>query len=644
MRAVFYRYSRLDYEEFIHCIVPDPFIEALHKHLQRHDELLNSCEPELIELGENYYPTLHAWLKQPSIKSLPGIRAVRRAKQNVTQENKSLLELYRWAEEFISWIRNSLQETELPYDSMRFFLQQLAQSGFPTLLLWDKPDVATRLFKTKAGNQVVVKKSVLNKKHSLVQACHTCLAYSFAALNRWMPRGAWIGAGFAKIDHTPSTAVLPTSTREVIHIEPDLNWIDYHWSDLSPLPLAAGTLPWEYLDQRIECEPDTKIQSRYRSIVQQLQTLIQTLHNKESNYAAVEEFIRLSETLLKTTVNTDLWEQDPHHWTITVVSDGELEFPVDSIKTLVESRQETVVNFKQLVTDNETTSATNACLDSRRPLPLTLLAQHPQLCRLQADELIDWFFAIGENKPTELSQAKTSLEWDTQMAQVFSVNHCDSRFMYTEPNPARIADRLACYCDYLPAYVRLYEQRQIRGIKPPTDLIDNRVVRRQTDEVSVEKINPGEAVEFRSTLFTEKTRNFLLLEYSAPVYRHAPDIFPLLATSSGIPLSYGTLYAPENIWYLTENEAQTLAKELKHGKAIAAFYQMELARSMHSPSWLDCIVNGKRSAIYTESLVVWHYVLHMLRTCEGPVLFTNPHTVTSTGLPKHLHNSQWFCL
>ncbi len=120
------------------------------------------------------------------------------------------------------------------------FLERLATSDFPVLLLWSDAQIADRLFELDAGGHPRFRSRVLNDPKRRGRAVGLALRYAFGALGRSAPRDGWCGAGFARLTPSAPPAILERGHDRLV-VEPDLRTIPHAYG----ARIEPGETAWD---------------------------------------------------------------------------------------------------------------------------------------------------------------------------------------------------------------------------------------------------------------------------------------------------------------------------------------------------------------------------------------------------------------
>ncbi len=182
----------------------------------------------------------------------------------------------------------------------------------------------------------------------------------------------------------------------------------------------------------------------------------------------------------------------------------------------------------------------------------------------------------------------------------------------------------------------LFSEPQVsdgQALRPPLHRVDNRLVRLQETERDPAEVSPGESVSFHSALLDVETTPLLALELASARYARAADLVPqLVEQEAAEQLSFGRVWARDGVWLLEPVESRELLRKLGTARALAGLYHLEVHEVLGQPAWLDVVANGKHSALPTQSLVAWDYLVHLLRTTSVPLALIHPKATTRAPL------------
>ena len=532
------------------------------------------------------------------------------------------LPLYRqvaaWVASAGEMIREQAAQRQPPHDEMVAFLTALAKTDFPVLLLWSQPVLAERLFVADSQGGTRLASAYRAHKRPLAQAARTCLAYALAGVGRLAPRDAWIGAGFGVCDAAVQTETIVIHRQaETLIVEPDLAWIARRWTDLTPLPLEPGQLPWDYVRALLDHPANRIAAPAYRPLYTQLRDLAAQLEATPWDFQVVQSFLRTTAALLRQTVSPEDWRADPHGWWVTRYFPDEVRLAPPLVSRL---REDFKIWRQQAQSQGRIAPRLEAASEPRLPYPLRLQLACPDAVRAEAEEFFDW---LVEAPSPFGSMQRPYLPAEPGPAAGYWIDDDGIRFQYVDPNPWRPAERLAAYFSTPPAYCE--RDAQWRGLRPPTGFIDNRLVRLREDEQDPAEVAPGSPVLFYSTLMLPETMPLLHLELASPRYDAAADIAPQwLTRGSSVALSFGEVFPEDRVWLLSAEQARALCHHLRTASRLAMLYFFEAHALLQHPTWLDLTMDGKRSVLPTRAMLAWDYLLHRLRTAHGPTVLSNP--------------------
>jgi len=211
---------------------------------------------------------------------------------------------------------------------------------------------------------------------------------------------------------------------------------------------------------------------------------------------------------------------------------------------------------------------------------------------------------------------------------VLELDESGGRLGHVEPNPRRPAERFAAAMPARPRFCAEPADRAFVALAPPAAIVDNRLVRLAEPERPARDAAAGDAVLFYSTLVAPETAPLLELELASPRYGAAPDPVPwFFDAGASLAVTVGRVCPRHRVWLLAPSQARELAGRARHAAGLAAFYHLEVHEHLGRPAWVDLLVEGKRSALPTHSLLAWSHALHLLRAAAGPAALLAPRRV-----------------
>jgi hypothetical protein len=113
----------------------------------------------------------------------------------------------------------------------------------------------------------------------------------------------------------------------------------------------------------------------------------------------------------------------------------------------------------------------------REPFPVREKRRDPCVVLAEAEEYMDWVVRTPNAGVPIQQRSYVPRAWQFRMAYVFWLNEQGYRFLYTEPNHRRPAERFAAYLQSRPKYCSTLGKTETQVLRPPGDLIDNRLLR-----------------------------------------------------------------------------------------------------------------------------------------------------------------------
>ena len=618
MTAVHFRYAWISQHRLRQLFPVSPELERISALLLgRHAILARCVHMDCLRAAAD---DLVRWVERPRWSERPTQRRLRQARHRIASSSDGATnELLSWIDQVLALLNRS-PEAELTSQRIAL-LGNLAQTDFPTLLLWRNPQLAKRLF-CDEGFGVALRSQIAENPRQVLRAVQVCLTFALAGASRLSPRDGWVGVGFGRGSQTASAAVQISRQTERFMIEPDIAWINRRWVDLPKYPLESGVSPWSYAFKKAS---GRFLRANQRTqILHELKRKCDEILANVHDFAAVSAFLDETEAIWRQTVPKNVWTADPHRWWIIRYIPVEANIP-DRLNHNLETAY---FNARSKLLPQEVVRDTPCPDEDLRRLPYSVRVgtSLPEAVRLVGDEVFNSIVDAAEvrNRPSLHAYLPARTRGDT--VPVGKFDNRGLRFLFFDPSPRRSAERFALLLDHAPSYCT--SKPQVVALRPPLDCVDNRLVRLSAQEVTIDEVAANATVEFRSSLVTPETASLVAMETISYVHRDLPDLIPVFTdTAERLPLSFGFLDRINRVWLLTQADAISLVNSVRTPDILALIYRLEAHEEIGSPMWLDVIVDGKRTSMPTHSIVAFDMLLHILRTTSGAVAIHVPPTI-----------------
>ncbi len=614
-----FRYSWISKGRLGGCFAASPFVSRFLGLMERRKTILFSMRDRAETSPSRDVRVLCEWFQQPTISHIPKHKAVKNS-WRYSNGHDELASVIVWVEQMSALLRESQEAKKVDYAELRETLEALTETDFPTLLLWSKTALAKRLFEVKDVGQKTIKltERFQMNDHAFVQAVNVSLGYLFSGVGRLSPRDGWVGIGFGGFkEGAPDLPLHIGDMTERFKLEPDLAWMNRHWSDLTPLALDPGLDAWTYLARRISRQKNAGIQAKYSRILDGLRAQATAVEGDPLNFEKVKEFLGSAERVLRTSVSEIDWQENPHRWWLKRL------FPTE-----MSLSPKAGLSFLKLFENmNRNLRRKRQTARKRIPYSIAMKRLHPESILLEAQNFVDWIVEPAN------AQRLIPAGLRSGCALVFWGEPSGFRFHYVEPNPRRPAERFAVNFPEIPAYCTDSSDRAFAPLKPPAHLIDNRLLRLRCPEreKALETLAPNDESSFYSTFVVEDTVPLLEKELQSSRYENIPDNMPILVSPRDkIVLTFGALYPSSKVWILSPADVREFCRRTHKAEELAAYYLLEVHELLGSPLWLDWMSQGKRSSMPTHSLVAWFHILHVFRRAEAGIAFLNPQIDSSS--------------
>lgn len=464
------------------------------------------------------------------------------------------------------------------------FLQFLAETPFPALLAWRLPVFARRLFHALPDGAVALNPRYLNDRKAAKQAARACFGYAVAALPRLAPRQAWVGQGFARVGESPCRAV--PVLRECLHLEPDIAWFAKAFPDFASTPLVAGDDGWDWLERAF-----------HGAGLHQATAWV--VANKGCWQGRV--FGDFADTLQWQAQLQAQWQGLGvsaglgQGWWATRLLPEEVILPLGCLEGLVAGVKTFFGNGGE--DDMPVT-----------PMPLVwrIAQSNPEAVYCQAEEFWHWVVGNDATPSPRLASSWGQVRLSALMAEF---TQGQVRVLGFDPSPARSASRAGRLLPFAPAFMANF------GTVPlqiGSNLLDNRVVRPASQEFPPHALAAGEEADVRTTLMTDAVWSLFSRELASPRYACAPDLPPISVDfKGGVRLPFGWLSADGHHLLLAGESLPTLVAQVRHPLGLARLLQRWNPLFVQA-AWLDVLIAGKKSCIYTACGLGFDWLLAQL--------------------------------
>ncbi|RUW26824.1 hypothetical protein EN858_30200 [Mesorhizobium sp. M4B.F.Ca.ET.215.01.1.1] len=527
-------------------------------------------------------------------------------------------------EELTTALRHSESPNDLSSARGRM-LTKLVATDFPVLLLWRNPWLAKRLFEVVDG-KTIIRGDVLRSARETERASRTILSYLFASMRNLSPRDAWVGAGFARIVHGISDE-LPIVVRrddEALAVEPDLQWIGLHWGGHSSVPMPAGTTAWEHAEALADA---SRMEGGIRkAVLKEAFRRATSLGDGLWSFPSVARFLDETSALFRTTVSPESWLRDPHRWWVSRYITTEMSTGTSLEKSLAESYAEARARALESGLENRVkVPVPNA---AAIPLPHRMLAAGASVITT-APEFIDW--VVDPRRSAAKTGAWLPEEVPTDIASVGFYDNEGCTFQFCEPNPFRVADRFALRLASVPQY--LAGASDCVALQPPVGLHQNTLVRSKRTESPPGEDTAGRDAFIFSPFLSSEMDSLLRVELTSPSYHRAPDIVPMLIELEGATrCSFGVVDPSSRVWVISPEEGQAIVRDVRKPALLASIYLCEIHELLGHPTWVDFLLEGKRSGAPVSSILTFDWLLAKLRRVNSTVSIAAPRRITCSAL------------
>lgn len=461
------------------------------------------------------------------------------------------------------------------------FLAFLAQTDFPTLLAWRLPAFTRRIFNPITQAAIANNGSLIDRKFAK-QAARACFGYAVTGLSRLAPRQAWVGQGFARIGGSSSRSAI--IGREHLHVEPDIGWFSRKCPVLTNTPLLAGDDGWDWLLRA--CHE--------AGLHRPMNWIIANRDFWQEN--AIGDF---STTLQQQDWLQSQWQKlgfdslPGEGWWVTRLLSQEITLPVSSVQDLESSATPFFAE------------GTQPCV-SPVPLVWRIALNNSEDVWCKAEEFWNW--VVEQNT---LQSPRKAASWTQVQHSALLVEFTAGqlRVLGFDPNPARSVSRASRLSSFTPTFTANFGSYPL---KLSNSILDNRMIRPRDKEYLPTELTSSDDADVRTVLMTETIRELFTRELASPRYSHAPDLLPIYVNfRQGIRLPFGWLAADGNSLLLEARCLPELLVKVQHPLGLARLLQSWNPLFIKT-TWLDVLINGKKSCVYTACGLGFDWLLTQL--------------------------------
>ncbi len=619
-----FRYSWLSWDSAKELLPDDVELVEFENLISARDELLAFVQERLLSPAPSDLSNVLRWVINPQCLRPPSKRTLNKAAVHAHSCSSEVQQAVEWVKRFASCL-TEMPTRRLPDHYLEQWLERLAKTDFPAILLWRNFALATRIFCVDERGTVRARKP--ERLHTLRQSVRVCASYLLASLGRLSPRGAWSGVGFAKGESANCEPISIAHSDECFYVAPDIAWFARHWSCVQISNIAPGVGPWNFLREAIGDNDDER-----QRILADLQARALKVAPVALSFFDVSEFLKESSNRLAATLPHSVWLRDPHSWWIDRGLAAEASLPSGFTATLRAAADAHLAFHKHVGTIGATTTPIHPY--RRAPFVTRIGTTSPGRIVLMAEEQFDWIVRHGTEDDSE--HAWVPAHMSQELGWVARGQKGTLSFLANDPNPRRVAERHAANLAYRPGYCR-----PLRGVMlaPPPNVLDNRLVRLPESEFDPRDLGDHEQGFFLSTLMIKETLPLFNLELTGPVYSEAPDILPLILGPTTTKVTYGEVDPNSQIWYLDCKWVASL-KQLQSSMTLIHLYFLEIHESMGSPEWLDVVLGRKRSGFPVHSRLAWDCVFQQIKRTADPIAFSRRLGVPSRVLIQNAKNQE----
>ncbi len=586
MSSFHLRHGWCSREELARALPASPALTELVVQVERRPQVTGNYR------GTRETQQVRSWVAAAGVDWAPAGKVLRTAQATArSDEDRANV---AWAAEIVAGLRDAEASEAVPHDEIAACLAGLATTDFPVCLLVSQPELALAVFGERGAG---VTDDYRRPGRRTTRAFLTCLAYALGGVARMSPRDAWVGVGFGEFtdDAAPAICLDPADERWIA--DPDLGWVARHWHGVTG-PVEPGVSAFVWLERRVAAHPE------YRRALEALTPLRDALAMSPRDFVAVRRFQRASEAVMRATVEPATWDREPHRFWFTRLLSRTLMLPRATRETIVAAATAGAAH----------TGVSHDAASPRIPYPLRVAAARPKAVHLRAGEFFDWVVTPGAPPP----RACTTLP--PGCGVIVSIDGPGARIDGVDPNPQRAAARFAALLDARPRFCADPADEAFVGLRPPADLVDNRLVRPGGAEVDPGPCRAGDAVLAYTPLLSSATAPAFALELASPRYADVPDLIPRgFDPGPSVRASFGRVCPKGQVWLCTVADLAALRERVHRAQVLAAVYHLEVHARLGRPAWLTVLLQGQRTTIHTASLACWYYLLHELRTADMPV-------------------------